>query len=405
MKRQLLGLALATITIATIAGYAHLREADAAVLPKTTVLAAPKATGIAQQRPRVDLVFVLDTTGSMGGLIEAAKDKIWSIATTMARAQPAPEIRIGLVAYRDRGDQYVTRVFDLTTDLDSMYAHLMEFKADGGGDGPEAVNQALQDAVAPMSWNTQASTYKAVFLVGDAPPHMDYQDDIKYPATLALAKQRGIVVNTIQCGDDNSATQAWSQIATLGAGDFLRVDQNGSAVAITTPYDDKLARLSAALDDTRLYYGDAKVQAQKRAKLAATSKLEQKASLAVKARRATFNASVSGAANLLGEKELVSEVASGRVRLQDIRKDELPAPLQAMAPAAQAAYIHDHAAKRDALKKQMQDTAEVRAEFLQREVAASGGARDSLDAKLFGTLREQAKRVGALELDKDGPAY
>ena len=296
-------------------------------------------------------------------------------------------------------------MFDLTTDLDSMYAHLMEFKADGGGDGPEAVNQALQDAVRRMSWSTQASTYKAVFLVGDAPPHMDYQDDIKYPATLALAKQRGIVVNTIQCGDDNSATQAWSQIATLGAGDFLRVDQNGSAVAITTPYDDKLARLSAALDDTRLYYGDAKVQAQKRAKLAATSKLEQKASLAVKARRATFNASPSGAANLLGEKELVSEVASGRVRLQDIRKDELPARLQAMAPAAQAAYIHDHAAKRDALKKQMQDTAEARAEYLQREVAASGGARDSLDAKLFGTLREQAKRVGALELDKDGPAY
>ena len=405
MKQQLLGLALATLTTATIAGYAHLREADAAVLPATTVGTAPKPTGSVQQRLRVDLVFVLDTTGSMGGLIEAAKDKIWSIATTMARAQPAPEIRIGLVAYRDRGDQYVTQVFDLTTDLDSMYAHLMEFKADGGGDGPEAVNQALQEAVERMSWNTQASTYKAVFLVGDAPPHMDYQDDVKYPATLALATQRGIVVNTIQCGNDSSATQPWAQIAALGAGDFLRVEQNGSAVAITTPYDDKLARLSAALDRTRLYYGDATVQAEKRAKLAATSKLEEKASLAVKARRATYNASASGAANLLGEKELVSEVASGRVRLQDIRTDELPAPLQALAPAAQAAYIHQHAAKRDVLKKEMEDTAAARAEFLQREVAASGGARDSLDAKLFGTLRAQAKRVGAIELDKDGPAY
>ncbi len=405
MKQQVLGLALAAITTATIACYPYLHEADAAVLPDKTVLATPKPSEIAQQRPRVDLVFVLDTTGSMGGLIEAAKDKIWSIATTMARAQPSPEIRIGLVAYRDRGDQYITQVFDLTTDLDSMYAHLMEFKADGGGDGPEAVNQALQDAIGRISWNTQASTYKAVFLVGDAPPHVDYQDDVQYPATLVLARQRGIVVNTIQCGSDSSATQPWSQIAALGAGDFLRVEQNGSAVAITTPYDDKLARLSAALDDTRLYYGDAKVQAEKRAKLAATSKLEEKASAAVKARRATFNASASGAANLLGEKELVNEVASGRVRLQDIRKDELPEPLQAMAPAAQAAYIQEHAAKRDVLKKEMQDAAEARAEFLKRKVAASGGARDSLDAKLFGTLREQAKRVGAMELDKDGPAY
>ncbi len=187
-------------------------------------------------RPRVDLVFVLDTTGSMGGLIQTAKDKIWSIATTMARAQPAPEIRIGLVAYRDRGDQYVTQVFDLTTDLDSMYAHLMDFKADGGGDGPEAVNQALQDAIARMSWNTQQDTYKAVFLVGDAPPHLDYQDDVQYPASVALARQRGIVINTIQCGNRQDDTvQPWRQIAALGAGDFLKVEQNGGAVALSTP--------------------------------------------------------------------------------------------------------------------------------------------------------------------------
>jgi hypothetical protein len=83
----------------------------------------------------------------MGGLIQAAKEKIWSIASTMAAAQPAPQIRMGLVAYRDRGDDYVTRVVDLTADLDSVYAALMQFEAGGGGDGPESVNQALADAL------------------------------------------------------------------------------------------------------------------------------------------------------------------------------------------------------------------------------------------------------------------
>ena len=77
-----------------------------------------------------------------------AEEKIWSIATTMASAQQTPEIRIGLVAYRDRGDAYVTRVTDLSTDLDSMYAELMRLTAQGGGDGPESVNRALADAVA-----------------------------------------------------------------------------------------------------------------------------------------------------------------------------------------------------------------------------------------------------------------
>ena len=85
-------------------------------------------------------------------------------------------------------------------DLDSMYAKLMDFAADGGGDGPEAVNEALDAAIHRMSWSQDQSAYKVVFLVGDAPPHMDYQDDVKYPQIVAAAAAKGIVVNTIQCG-------------------------------------------------------------------------------------------------------------------------------------------------------------------------------------------------------------
>lgn len=405
MKQQILGLALAVLTVGAIIGYPHLHDADAAVLPNAPAVAPARLTTQAEQRPRVDLVFVLDTTGSMGGLIAAAKDKIWSIATTMARAQPTPEIRIGLVAYRDRGDQYVTEVFDLTSDLDAMYAHLMAFQAAGGGDGPEAVNQALTDAVGRMSWTSEASAYKAVFLVGDAPPHLDYQDDVQYPTTLALARQRGIVVNTIQCGNDAGTTQPWSQIASLGAGDFLRVDQNGSAVALSTPFDDKLAHLSAALDDTRLYYGDAKVQDEKRDKRKAIMNFEMSASPAVKARRANFNLAPGGAANLLGEQELVDEVGRGKVRLEDIPREELPPALKPMAAPAQAAYLKQQAERRSTLKKEMQAVAARRDAYLKDKVAQAGGAADSLDAKLYGTLRAQAKRSGALELDKDGPAY
>ena len=126
----------------------------------------PPVDPLTNQRPLVEVVFVLDTTGSMSGLIQAAKEKIWSIATTLAPAQPAPEIRMGLVAYRDRGDDYVTRVVDLSDDLDSMYATLMDFRAAGGGDGPESVNQALHDAVHRISWSqdgkpTRCSSWSA----------------------------------------------------------------------------------------------------------------------------------------------------------------------------------------------------------------------------------------------------
>ena len=107
---------------------------------------------------------------------------------------------MGLVAFRDRGDAYITRVYDLSNDLDQMYASLMDFRAQGGGDGPESVNQALYDSIYKISWSQDEDVYRVVFLVGDAPPHMDYPDDIKYPATLAEAQRRGIVVNTIQSG-------------------------------------------------------------------------------------------------------------------------------------------------------------------------------------------------------------
>ena len=93
-----------------------------------------------QSKPRIEVCFVLDTTGSMGGLIEGAKQKIWSIANEMISAQPTPELKLGLIGYRDRGDEYVVISFSLTDDIDAIYAHLREFQACGGGDGPESVN-------------------------------------------------------------------------------------------------------------------------------------------------------------------------------------------------------------------------------------------------------------------------
>src|ERR1700704_96401 len=82
-------------------------------------------------RPEVEVVFCLDTTGSMGGLISAAKQKIWAISNQIARGQPTPRVKLGLVAFRDRGDVYITKVFDLTEDLDAIHGHLMGFQAQG----------------------------------------------------------------------------------------------------------------------------------------------------------------------------------------------------------------------------------------------------------------------------------
>ena len=245
MKTKLIAISLFAATAVTVAILPTIQHALATPIQLPPVINPTNILPVANEHPKIEVVFVLDTTGSMSGLIDAAKEKIWSIASTMASAQTAPNIKMGLVVYRDRGDAYITQNVTLSNDLDSMYAQLMDFKADGGGDTPESVNQALYDAVHNMGWSQDQKTYKVIFLVGDAPAHMDYQDDVKYPETMAIAQQKGIIINTIQAGQDTATTANWQRVASLGNGNYFQVEQAGNAVAIATPFDKKLAQLSA----------------------------------------------------------------------------------------------------------------------------------------------------------------
>ncbi|MCB1741360.1 MAG: VWA domain-containing protein [Gammaproteobacteria bacterium] len=401
MNTKLIAIALFTATAAAVAAYPAIEAFDAKkTITKPLVSRNPQQ----QHRPKVDVVFVLDTTGSMGGMIEAAKEKIWSIASTLAQARGATEIEMGLVAYRDRGDAYVTRVVDLSTDLDSLYATLMGFEAQGGGDGPESVNQALYEAVHRISWSQDDDTYKVLFLVGDAPPHMDYENDVQYPQSLAEARRRDIVVNTIQCGRTSDTEQAWQRIASLGQGEFLQVDQSGSAVALSTPYDAELATLAARLDDTRLYYGAASEQAAKQKKVAATLRLRESASLAAQARRATFNVSDSGAANQFGDGDLAADVASGRVSLDEVDESQLPPPLVEMPKAERERVVEQTLEARERLQRQIKQLSDKREAHLQERVKAAGGARESLDGKLFEVLGKQLDARG-MPFSDSAPRY
>jgi len=388
MKTNILVTGLVLATIGTVLVYPTLRGHATSPIRTTPIVVPPSAA------KRVEVVFVLDTTGSMGGLIETAKEKIWSIASTLAQAHQVPEISMGLVAYRDHGDAYVTRVIDLDRDLDSMYAKLMDFAADGGGDGPEAVNEALEAAVERVSWSQDPGTYKVVFLVGDAPPHMDY-NAAKYPEVVAAAAARGIVINTIQCGSMSETVAPWQQIAALGRGHYFTVEQAGGAVAIATPFDEQIATLAAQLDDTRLYYGSSDEVAQMADKIAATTRLNEEASVSARARRGVFNVSEAGVAgNFLGGRELVDDVASGRVDLDAVPAAELPATVAAAPPEARQAMVEATAQKREELQREIAKLGAERDAFIEAEVEKTGGAADSLDQQIYEAVREQAADVG-----------
>ncbi len=345
------------------------------------------------QRAEIEVVFVLDTTGSMGGLIAAAKEKIWSIANTMASAEPAPAIRMGLVAYRDRGDDYVTRLTPLSADIDQMYATLMDLQAQGGGDTPESVAAGLSRAVHDAGWSQHDGVYRVVFLVGDAPPQ-HYQDEAGYEAVVRDAAARGIVVNAIRCGSSAETEQVWRRIAGLAQGEFFSVGQAGDAIAIATPFDEQMAALSAKLDATRLSYGDHEVHKEAAAKATATDKLHDAGSSSALARRAAFNASAAGRANAFGEHDLLDALEAGKVRLEEIAPDALPEPLRALEPAAQQVFVKERQRERQKLSQTLANLSEQRDAYLAEQASVLEDKEESLDYKLGATIMRQANDKG-----------
>ncbi|NNG01577.1 MAG: VWA domain-containing protein [Desulfobacteraceae bacterium] len=348
-------------------------------------------TDFQSESPAVEVVFVLDTTGSMGGLIAAAKEKIWSIANTLASAEVAPAIKMGLVGYRDRGDAYVTTLTALSDDLDAVYTRLMEFQAGGGGDTPESVNQAIFEAVTKITWSRAPATYRVIFLVGDAPPQMNYRNDINYAESCRLAAAHDIVINTIQCGNLAQTAPVWQEIARRAGGEYFQVAQSGSAVLYDTPYDGEIAGLSAKLDATRLYYGAPGERAKMTAREADARKIYTEAALSAQAKRTVFNSKKAGSKNFLGHQELVNDVASGKVQIEALDEAELPEELQGRSTAEISARLRELADQRRQLQARINDLGKKRQVFIKDLVQKeSDKGVNSLDAKIYRCIQNQA---------------
>ncbi|MET0604900.1 MAG: vWA domain-containing protein [Beijerinckiaceae bacterium] len=370
-----------------------MRNAAALAGAAMSSLVSILAPGAAQARPRVEVAFVLDTTGSMSGLIDAAKRKIWSIATAIVDANPDAEIRMGLVAYRDIGDEYVTRAFDLTTDIQDLYGNLLQLKAKGGGDWPESVNEALDRAVGGLKWTQDPLTDRIIFLVGDAPPHMGYQQDRKYPEIVGDARARGIIVNAVQAGGARDTERVWRSIAQKGGGRYIPIPQDGGQVVIIeTPYDDEIIILQKKINATVIPYGDERRRGAVREKSAQIAAAPRSAASDM---AGYLNRAGKGADAVTGEGDLVADVAQGRRRLDSIPEKELPETMRSLSGAERSRQIEVMNAQRQELARQMGDLVARRDAFVRDKSSAAiaaGGKRDSFDQAVEETLRAQVRR-------------
>lgn len=337
------------------------------------------------EKPKVEVVFCLDTTGSMGSLIAAAKQKIWAMSNQILSGTPTPDLKIGLVAYRDRKDAYVTKVFDLTDDLDAIHGHLKTFQAQGGGDTPESVNQALHEAVTKIKWSKDEKTLKIIFLVGDAPPHTDYKDDVQYPETCKLAVKNNIIINTIQCGGMSTTRDVWQEICKKSEGEYVQIDQRGATVIVATPYDKELRELNGKLTDSVIVFGGEEKRRRDLRKADDAKKLAAPAA----AERAAASAKGGKAASF----DLLEAVKRKEVRLDELKDSDLPEKIRKMKPEERKQYLKKVSKDREVINKQILELDKKRSEHIKKELAKNKlNTKNAFDGKVLEMLRKQAKK-------------
>ncbi len=347
-------------------------------------------------KPSIELVFCLDATGSMSGLIHTAKEKIWDIVTVMTQAKPAPDIKLGMIFYRDLQDEFITKVYPLTENIDSIYAELLLINAEGGGDSPESVNQAVNEAVTKMKWTKGKKVYRTIFLVGDCPPHMDYQQDIKYSASCKLANENGIVINTIKLGFQcQDAIVHFKSIAEKTNGRYLQLGQHADDVVIHTVYDDSIRFYSAKIDASKIYYGSPELRESMTAKQEAALDLYETSSKNAIASRAKFSLSESGAKNFYGKNELIIEIIQDRVSLDDIETEELPEVMQKMNKKEQEEYVAKLKKERETNLASLLRLSKQREAFIAKETKTNP-QKDSFSGEVFEIVKSQAAEKGVV---------
>ena len=364
-------------------------------VPGSLLLGAPDT---APPTPKVQLAILLDTSGSMNGLIHQARAQIWKIVNEFNAAKRdglTPEVEVALFEYgndtisADR--QWVRQVTPLTRDLDEVSRRLFALSTDGGS---EYCGAAIREAVQTLTWSAEPGTYKAVFIAGNEP---FTQGPISAVEACRAATSKGIVVNTIHCGSSQDGVNGgWQQGALLASGSYLCIDQNKDVAHVPTPQDGEILKLSAELNATYLGFGR-----QRKEKL--LNQLAQDTNASAAAPGAAIGRAVTKAsANYDNRRwDLVDAVGKDQLKLSSLIKEDLPETLRAMSEADLGAHIAKLAAERTAVQTKIRVLNEARENFLATKQKAAGEA-ETLDTAIAKTIRKQAAKSGFAWKEKGG---
>jgi hypothetical protein len=347
--------------------------------------------------PVIQLAILLDTSGSMEGLINQARARIWDVVNDLSKARRAgqrPRLEVALYQYGSdqlpSSEGFLTLTQPFTTDLDLLSERLFSLRVNGSS---EYCGWTLQSAMRELSWDTTPLSTPTtqqplrVIVIAGNEPFTQGPVDFRRPS--ADACNRGVIVNTVYCGDYTEGERTgWHAAAAIGRGAYLSINQNAPVAQLRCPQDDEILRLNNQLNETYIPYG-AKGEAFKERQVAqddANRDLSREAAVGRSAAKASRQYSNE-------HWDLLDAVEKKRVDIATLPSAELPASLAKLTIDERKDEVDRLRRQRDTLRDHIRTLAAERDRYL-AECRHPQPGGDTLDAAMIRAIREQARRLG-----------
>ena len=338
-------------------------------------------------RKAIDLVLCLDTSGSMQGLINAARQKMWEIVNECATARPQPQLRVALLTYGSSGseeDGYVLLQTPFTTDLDLVSEKLFALGTNGG---TEYVGRVVKTSLDKLQWGG-ADAAKILFVAGNE--SADQDQTAKFREVVTHAAGLGVRVNSIYCGGaDDPDAAGWREVAQLGGGRYATIDMNRGTVAVVSPFDKDLEELSKKINTTYVGYGKDAREARDR------QSAQDGNAAAAPAAGASRAEAKAGALYDNSGWDLVDKSSQPGFDLTKVAVEDLPEEMRKMTLEEKTAWIATKKKERAEIQTKIRDLAEKRRAFVKSEMDKQGlDDTKALDKVVRDAIREQAGAKG-----------
>jgi hypothetical protein len=382
-------------SVAVFSIFLGLAALDTTLTPHQTTSSATEPV-IHKTTPKIQAAILLDVSNSMDGLIEQAKAQLWNMVTVMGKAkcnEEVPQIEIALYEYgRDNNsikDGYVKQVSAFTSDLDKLSQDLFKLTTNGG---QEYCGQVIYTSLNDLKWDASSASYKVIFISGNE----DFlQGGITYTKACEEARKKGVIVNTIYCGDKmQGVREHWNLGGECGSGSFTNIDPNAALDDIVTPYDSTLYVLNYKLNGTYIGYGSA--GASNVARQAEMDQSNYQLNKAAMAKRAA----VKGNKYLYNNSswDLLDAVAADSSFVAKVDLKTLPDSLKNKSRAELQQIVKAKNNERSLIQKQLGEVSIKRDAYIAAERARAAGNTNTatLETQVEKIIKEQAKRFNMI---------